>query len=58
MFLFVCRTVQMRLYTLTKRHFVMVFVAFFVAFFSTLIIGLAGLLQIESIAIDGQAFFS
>lgn len=35
-------TVQMRLYTLTKRQFVMVFVAFFVAFFTTLIIGLAG----------------
>lgn len=35
-------TVQMRLYTLTKRQFVLVFVAFFVAFFLTVIIGIAG----------------
>ncbi|XP_068698018.1 transmembrane protein 181-like [Montipora capricornis] len=35
-------TVQMRLYTLTKRQFVLVFVAFFVSFFLTAIIGIAG----------------
>lgn len=35
-------TVQMRLYTLTKRQFVLVFVSFFVAFFLTVIIGIAG----------------
>lgn len=33
----------MRLYTLTKRQFVLVFVSFFVAFFLTVIIGIAGL---------------
>ncbi|KAK2558029.1 Transmembrane protein 181 [Acropora cervicornis] len=32
----------MRLYTLTKRQFVLVFVAFFVSFFLTAIIGIAG----------------
>ncbi|XP_031567619.1 transmembrane protein 181-like [Actinia tenebrosa] len=35
-------TVQMRLYTLTKRQFVLVFVAFIVAFFCSVIIGIAG----------------
>lgn len=35
-------TVQMRLYTLTKRQFVLVFVGFFVSFFLTVIIGIAG----------------
>lgn len=42
LFFFLRRTVQMRLYTLTKRQFVLVFVSFFVAFFLTVIIGIAG----------------
>lgn len=42
LFFFLHRTVQMRLYTLTKRQFVLVFVSFFVAFFLTIIIGIAG----------------
>ena len=36
------RSVQMRLYTLNKRHFFLVFVAFFVCFGLTILIGLAG----------------
>ncbi|KXJ15485.1 Transmembrane protein 181 [Exaiptasia diaphana] len=35
-------TVQMRLYTLTKRQFVMVFVAFIIAFSCSVFIGIAG----------------
>eukprot|EP00112_Aurelia_sp_Birch-Aquarium-sp1_P026066 Seg900.9 transcript_id=Seg900.9/GoldUCD/mRNA.D3Y31 product="putative ribonuclease P protein subunit 3" protein_id=Seg900.9/GoldUCD/D3Y31 len=35
-------SVQMRLYTLTKRQFVLVFAGFFACFFTTMIIGLAG----------------
>ncbi|XP_070568299.1 transmembrane protein 181-like isoform X4 [Ptychodera flava] len=38
----VYRSVQMRLYTLTKRQFVVVFGAFFVCFFITVLIGVAG----------------
>ena len=37
------RSVQMRLYTLTKRQFVMVFAGFFICFGITLIIGIAGM---------------
>ncbi|XP_022106833.1 transmembrane protein 181-like isoform X2 [Acanthaster planci] len=36
------RSVQMRLYTLTKRHFVLVFVAFFTAFTASVVLGIAG----------------
>ncbi|XP_038047391.1 transmembrane protein 181-like isoform X2 [Patiria miniata] len=36
------RSVQMRLYTLTKRHFVLVFVAFFTAFTLSVLLGIAG----------------
>ncbi|XP_071800981.1 transmembrane protein 181-like isoform X1 [Asterias amurensis] len=36
------RSVQMRLYTLTKRHFVLVFVSFFTAFTLSVVLGIAG----------------
>nr|XP_002734424.1 PREDICTED: transmembrane protein 181-like [Saccoglossus kowalevskii] len=41
-------SVQMRLYTLTKRQFVMVFVGFFLCFFITVLIGIAGPPLVES----------
>lgn len=37
-----CRSVQMRLYSMHKREFVMVFVAFFACFGLAVFIGLAG----------------
>lgn len=37
-----CRLAPMRLYTLSKRHFVLVFVVFFVCFGLTVFIGIAG----------------
>jgi len=36
------RSVQMRLYTLNKRHFALVFMGFLIGFAVTIIIGLAG----------------
>ncbi|XP_039260920.2 transmembrane protein 181-like isoform X2 [Styela clava] len=36
------KTIQMRLYTLSKRQFVLVFVAFFTCFLLTVLVGLAG----------------
>lgn len=38
----ICRSVQMRLYALNKRQFVLVFVTFFICFGVTVLIGLAG----------------
>ena len=40
--LFICRSVQMRLYTLNKRQFVLVFVTFFICFGLSILIGLGG----------------
>lgn len=37
-----CRLAPMRLYTLSKRHFVLVFVVFFICFGLTVFIGIAG----------------
>lgn len=42
----------MRLYTLTKRQFVLVFAGFFACFFTTMIIGLAGLSFAFSVVYD------
>jgi len=36
------RSVQMRLYTLNKRHFALVFLSFLICFSITIIIGLSG----------------
>lgn len=37
-----CRLAPMRLYTLSKRHFVLVFVVFFVCFGLTVFVGIRG----------------
>ncbi|CAM5133431.1 unnamed protein product [Natator depressus] len=44
----------MRLYTLSKRHFVLVFVVFFICFGLTVFIGIAGPSVIESTAITAK----
>ncbi|XP_039386969.1 transmembrane protein 181 isoform X1 [Mauremys reevesii] len=45
------RLAPMRLYTLSKRHFVLVFVVFFICFGLTVFIGIAGPSVIESTAV-------
>lgn len=40
-----CRLAPMRLYTLSKRHFVLVFVVFFVCFGLTVFVGIRGKVQ-------------
>ncbi|XP_074804797.1 transmembrane protein 181 isoform X1 [Natator depressus] len=48
------RLAPMRLYTLSKRHFVLVFVVFFICFGLTVFIGIAGPSVIESTAITAK----
>ena len=48
----------MRLYTLTKRQFVLVFVGFFSCFVITFIIGLAGMLIFYYILLNAIGHFS
>lgn len=44
-----CRLAPMRLYTLSKRHFVLVFVVFFVCFGLTVFVGIRGKVQFLAI---------
>ena len=46
----------MRLYTLTKRQFVLVFVGFFACFVVTFIIGLAGLFNLYFFLVSAEPF--
>ncbi|CAM4548695.1 unnamed protein product [Caretta caretta] len=48
------RLAPMRLYTLSKRHFVLVFVVFFICFGLTVFIGIAGPSVIESTAVTAK----
>ncbi|XP_074044040.1 transmembrane protein 181 isoform X1 [Macrotis lagotis] len=48
------RLAPMRLYTLSKRHFVLVFVVFFICFGLTVFIGIAGPQAIQSTSEDHQ----
>ncbi|XP_074165516.1 transmembrane protein 181 isoform X2 [Sminthopsis crassicaudata] len=48
------RLAPMRLYTLSKRHFVLVFVVFFICFGLTVFIGIAGPQAIQSTSQDHQ----
>ncbi|XP_063404166.1 transmembrane protein 181-like isoform X1 [Mytilus trossulus] len=50
------RSVQMRLYALNKRQFVLVFVTFFICFGITLLIGIAGPPNIETVSKNGSSF--
>ncbi|VDH88974.1 Hypothetical predicted protein [Mytilus galloprovincialis] len=49
-------SVQMRLYALNKRQFVLVFVTFFICFGITLLIGVAGPQNIETVSKNGSSF--
>ncbi|CAG2197332.1 Transmembrane protein 181 [Mytilus edulis] len=49
-------SVQMRLYALNKRQFVLVFVTFFICFGITLLIGVAGPPNIETVSKNGSSF--
>ncbi|KAG2468575.1 TM181 protein, partial [Polypterus senegalus] len=50
------RLAPMRLYTLSKRHFVLVFIVFFICFGLTVFIGIAGPKIIEETTISGSKF--
>ncbi|XP_028653545.1 transmembrane protein 181 isoform X1 [Erpetoichthys calabaricus] len=50
------RLAPMRLYTLSKRHFVLVFIVFFICFGLTVFIGIAGPKIIEETAVSGSKF--
>ncbi|KAK0059121.1 transmembrane protein 181 [Biomphalaria pfeifferi] len=51
------RSVQMRLYSLNKRQFVLVFVTFFVCFLISVLVGIAGPHIIDSHTVNGSLIY-